>query len=91
MALRLQILLIGIFSHTVKVLHVQYLKWGSIGKGISEGGASSSTYLDLWTVDAGVRTVEEHMTFHCSSEVCQFNENVLKFEVFILSLLSKHG
>ena len=70
------------------MLHVQYLKWGSIGKGISEGGASSSTYLDLWTVDAGVRTVEEHMTFHCSSKVCQFNENVLKYEVFILSLLS---
>ena len=66
------------------MLHVQYLKRDSIGKGISEGGASSSTYLDLWTVDAGVRTVEEHMTFHCSSEVCQFDENVLK----ILQLIS---
>ena len=45
------------YFHT-QVLHVQYFKGDSIGKGISEGGASSSTYLDLWTVDAGVRTVE---------------------------------
>ena len=56
--------IIGLLSNTFKVQHVQYLKRGSIRKGISEGGTSSSTYLYLWTVDAGVRTVEEHMTFH---------------------------
>ena len=56
--------IIGLLSNTFKVQHVQYLKRGSIRKGISEGGTSSSTYLYLWTVDAGVRTVKEHMTFH---------------------------
>ena len=57
-------IIIGLLSNTFKVQHVQYLKRGSIRKGISEGGASSSTYLYLLTVDAGVRTVKEHMTFH---------------------------
>ena len=57
-------IIIGLLSNTFKVQHVQYLKRGSIRKGISEGGTSSSTYLYLWTVDAGVRTVKEHMTSH---------------------------